>query len=28
NALIVNWWGIVKADVANKDGKIEKNGSQ
>lgn len=24
NALIVDWWGIVKADVAIKDGKIEK----
>lgn len=26
NALIVDWWGIVKADVAIKDGKIEKIG--
>ncbi|WP_330205159.1 urease subunit alpha [Cyanobacterium sp. Dongsha4] len=26
NALIVDWWGIVKADVALKDGKIEKIG--
>ena len=26
NALILDWWGVVKADVAIKDGKIEKIG--
>src|SRR5215210_4862639 len=26
NALIIDWWGIVKADLAIKDGKIERIG--